>query len=44
LAEFADDQYLDAIALFAALSTCLRTTGTDHVPKLETVLGLVVSK
>lgn len=30
-AHFADDQYLDAVALFAALSTRLRTTGSDFV-------------
>jgi hypothetical protein len=30
-AGFADDQYLDAIALFAALSTRLRTAGSDFV-------------
>ncbi|MFJ3226727.1 hypothetical protein ACIPJS_25770 [Streptomyces sp. NPDC086783] len=30
-AEFADDHYLDAVALFAALSTRLRTTGSDFV-------------
>lgn len=30
-AGFADDQYLDAIALFAALSTRLRTTGSNFV-------------
>ncbi|MET7285419.1 hypothetical protein [Streptomyces sp. NPDC005573] len=30
-AGFADDQYLDAVALFAALSTRLRTTGSDFV-------------
>lgn len=30
-AKFADDQYLDAVALFAALSTRLRTAGTDFV-------------
>ncbi|MEU2296289.1 hypothetical protein ACWD4Z_25785 [Streptomyces antibioticus] len=30
-AGFADDQYLDAVALFAALSTRLRTTGGDFV-------------
>ncbi|MFD5203354.1 hypothetical protein ACFWM7_25120 [Streptomyces sp. NPDC058375] len=28
---FADDQYRDAVALFAALSTRLRTAGTDLV-------------
>lgn len=28
---FADDQFLDAVALFAALSTKLRTTGGDFV-------------
>jgi hypothetical protein len=30
-AQFADDQYLDAVALFAALSTRLRTSGSDFV-------------
>ncbi|WP_416957482.1 hypothetical protein [Streptomyces sp. Agncl-13] len=30
-AGFADDQYLDAVALFAALSTRLRTAGSDFV-------------
>ncbi|WP_371642580.1 hypothetical protein [Streptomyces mirabilis] len=30
-AGFADDQYLDAVALFAALSTRLRTVGSDFV-------------
>lgn len=30
-AGFADDQYQDAVALFAALSTRLRTTGGDFV-------------
>lgn len=30
-AQFADDQYLDAVALFAALSTRLRTAGSDFV-------------
>lgn len=30
-AEFAGDQYLDAVAMFAALSTRLRTTGSDFV-------------
>ncbi|MFF5536353.1 hypothetical protein ACFY71_28375 [Streptomyces cinerochromogenes] len=30
-ARFADDQYLDAVALFAALSTRLRTAGSDFV-------------
>ncbi|MFF3892854.1 hypothetical protein ACFYY3_06615 [Streptomyces sp. NPDC001812] len=30
-AGFADDQYLDAIALFAALSTRLKTTGSNFV-------------
>ncbi|MFF0852625.1 hypothetical protein ACFYVM_16440 [Streptomyces sp. NPDC003280] len=30
-AGFADDQYLDAVALFAPLSTRLRTTGSDFV-------------
>lgn len=30
-AGFADDQYLDVVALFAALSTRLRTTGGDFV-------------
>ncbi|KOG43100.1 hypothetical protein AQJ84_02385 [Streptomyces resistomycificus] len=33
-AGFAGDQYLDAVALFAALSTRLRTTGSDFV-KIE---------
>ncbi|MER6558197.1 hypothetical protein ABT300_10630 [Streptomyces sp. NPDC001027] len=33
-AGFADDQYLDAVALFAALSTRLRTTGSGFV-KIE---------
>ncbi|MFJ4033028.1 hypothetical protein [Streptomyces griseoluteus] len=30
-ARFADDQYLDTVALLAALSTCLRSAGTDFV-------------
>ncbi|WP_409473968.1 hypothetical protein [Streptomyces sp. HC307] len=30
-ARFADDQYVDAVALFAALSTRLRTAGSDFV-------------
>ncbi|MGW4194528.1 hypothetical protein [Streptomyces sp. NPDC005004] len=30
-AQFADDQYLDAVALFAALSTRLRATGSNFV-------------
>ncbi|AWT47775.1 hypothetical protein HXP45_12025 [Streptomyces actuosus] len=30
-ARFADDQYLDSVALFAALSTRLRTAGGDFV-------------
>ncbi|MEU1570913.1 hypothetical protein ABZ519_07040 [Streptomyces collinus] len=30
-AGFADDQYLDSVALFAALSTRLRTAGSDFV-------------
>jgi hypothetical protein len=30
-AGFADDQYLDAVALFAALSTSLRTAGSNFV-------------
>ncbi|MGQ5638277.1 hypothetical protein [Streptomyces sp. EWL5.16] len=30
-AHFADDQYLDTVALFAALSTRLRTAGDDFV-------------
>ncbi|NEB81102.1 hypothetical protein G3I40_38730 [Streptomyces sp. SID14478] len=33
-ATFAGDQYLDAVALYAALSTKLRTTGGDFV-KIE---------
>ncbi|MDX3382708.1 hypothetical protein PV682_14695 [Streptomyces niveiscabiei] len=31
IAGFADDQYLDAVALFAALATRLRTAGSDFV-------------
>ncbi|NEB92309.1 hypothetical protein G3I21_11370 [Streptomyces bauhiniae] len=30
-ARFADDQYLDTVALLAALSTCLRSACTDFV-------------